>query len=249
MKPKFLLVLILILILIIPACQKKTEKPTERIKYLKGKTISVPEPSGLDLTYDNKGFWTVSDETSTIYRLDSEGNVVSTIKVNGFDLEGVTTVSDTTIAVVLERTREVLLLDTSGIEIKRKDLGLRGELNSGLEGITYIPENGHFYVLHEKKPKLLIELDQEFEILNIDTLNFSRDVSGIFYDKKNKCLWILCDENQLVVRTDMHGNVKEKMDISIVQPEGITISPDGKRLYIVSDNKEALYVYDMENDK
>ena len=249
MKTLFFIIPVLILILTLSSCQSKSEKTHNRLTYVGGKTISVPEPSGLELTYDKKGFWTVSDETSTIYKLNSDGIVVSTIKVNGFDLEGVTTVSDTTIAVILERTREVVLLDTSGNEIRRKALGLKGEANSGLEGITYIPESGQFYLLNEKKPSMLIELDSMFNIINIDTLNFSKDVSGIFYDKKNKCLWILSDENQLVVKTDMHGNVKEKMEISIVQPEGITITPDGKRLFIVSDNKEALYLYDMEDDK
>jgi uncharacterized protein YjiK len=243
MKSGFFLIPILILALIMISCQSKSNKSEKLLNYIGGKTISVPEPSGLDLTYDHKGFWTVSDETSTIYKLDSEGNVVNTIKVDGFDMEGITTVNDSIIAVVLERTREVLLLDTSGNEIKRKDLGLRGEANSGLEGITYIPGNGHFYVLNEKKPSLLIELNSQLEIIRIDTLKFSRDVSGIFYDKKNKCLWILSDENQLIVKADMHGKPIDKINISVVQPEGITIDPAGKRLYVVSDNKNALYVY------
>ncbi|MEJ2506262.1 MAG: SdiA-regulated domain-containing protein, partial [Ignavibacteriaceae bacterium] len=90
MKSGYFLVPILILVLVIASCQIKSKKSTEMLKYKMGKTISVPEPSGLDLTYDNKGFWTVSDETSTIYKLDGEGNVVSTIKVNGDDLEGIT---------------------------------------------------------------------------------------------------------------------------------------------------------------
>ena len=248
MKPGFFFIPIFIIVFTVVSCQKKSGKPEPPLNYFGSKTISVPEPSGLDLTFDHKGFWTVSDETSTIYKLANDGSVVSTIKVDGFDLEGVTTVNDSTIAVVLERTREVLLLDTSGFEIKRKDLGLRGEANSGLEGITYIPENGHFYVLNEKKPSLLIELDPQLEIIEIDTLKFSRDVSGIFYDKKNKCFWILSDENQLIVKTDMHGKPLEKIDISIVQPEGTTIDPAGKRLYVVSDNRNALYVYKF-NDR
>ena len=248
MKSAYFLVPILILVLVIASCQIKSKKSTEMLKYKMGKTISVPEPSGLDLTYDNKGFWTVSDETSTIYKLDGEGNVVSTIKVNGDDLEGITVVNDSTLAVVLERTRDVVLLNTSGTEIKRKNLGLKGKPNSGLEGITYIPENGHFFVVNEKKPSLLLELNSQLEIIGIDTLKFSRDVSAIFYDKRNKCLWILSDENQLVVKTDMHGKPLEKIDISVVQPEGITIDPDGKKLYIVSDNKNALYVYDFNDE-
>ena len=247
MKSGFILIPILILSLIMFSCKSKSGKSEKLLNYVGGKTISVPEPSGLDLTFDHKGFWTVSDETSTIYKLDNEGNVVKTIKIDGFDLEGITTVNDSTIAVVLERTREVLLLDTSGNEIKRKDLGLRGKPNSGLEGITYIPENGYFYVVNEKKPSLLIELNPQLEIIRIDTLKFSRDVSAIFYDKKNKCLWILSDENQLVVKTDMYGKPSEKIDISVVQPEGITIDLAGKRLYVVSDNKNALYVYEFND--
>jgi uncharacterized protein YjiK len=207
------------------------------------KSISVPEPSGLDITYDRSGFWTVSDETSTIYRLDNEGNVVQQIAVNGFDLEGITVIDEQQIAVVLERSREVLILDTAGNQIKRKQLPLGGEANSGLEGISYNSENRHFYILNEKKPSLLIELDEQLEIISIDTLNFSKDVSGIFYDDVNKCLWIISDENQLITRSNMDGIPIESIKINVVQPEGITIDNEGKRLYIVSDNKEALYIY------
>ena len=239
------LFLILITTILISFC-KENEHPAENpISYMGAYAISVPEPSGLDLTYEENGFWTVSDETSTVYKLDNEGNVVNTIKVDGFDFEGITVIDETTIAIVLERAREIVILDTSGTELKRIKLNLEGELNSGIEGITYNPKNGHYFVVNEKKPSLLLELDDKFEILHIDTLKFSKDVSGIYYDEANNILWILSDENQLIVKTDLNGNLIQKTNITIVQPEGITINKEGKRLYIVSDNKETLYMFEI----
>ena len=99
--------------------------------------------------------------------------------------------------------------------------------------------------MNEKKPSLLIELNKEFEVVKVDTLKLAKDVSGIYLDVENKFLWILSDENQLIIKTDLHGNLIDKIDISIVQPEGITIDKQGKRLYVVSDNRETLYVFEF----
>lgn len=224
-------------------CKEKPQPPKELLTYSTTYTISVPEPSGLNLTADGRGFWTVSDETSKIYKLDRYGKVQKTIKIDGFDIEGITTIGDTAIAIVLERTREVVILDTSGKEIMRRHLDLEGEANSGLEGITYYPPNGHFFLLNEKKPSLLIEVDNNLSIIKIDTLNLTKDVSGIFYDNTENILWILSDENQLVLKTGLNGKLLGKMDIDVVQPEGITVDRKNNMLYIVSDNKETLTSY------
>ena len=226
-------------------CNQKSQPTKAKLAYIGAYAISVPEPSGLDLTYEEDGFWTVSDETSTIYKLDADGNVVKTLNIKGIDFEGITVIDDTTLAIVLERAREVVVLSTSGTEINRVKLPFKGEANSGLEGITYNPINGHFYVLNEKKPLLLIELNEKFEVLNVDTLKFAKDVSGIYLDVENNFLWMLSDVNQLIIKTDLRGNMIEKINISIIQPEGITIDKRGKRLYVVSDNRETLYVFEF----
>ena len=232
--------------LIIISSTGNTHNYQNHLTFLYEKAISVPEPSGFDLTYDKEGFWTVSDETSIVYRLDGDGNVVQTIKVNGFDLEGISVVSDTTLVTIFERSREIILIDTSGVELKRKKLPLHGEENSGIEGISYNRENGHYYLLNEKNPSLLIELDNDFDIIKVDTLNFSKDVSGIFYDEDAEILWILSDEDQIIVQRDIDGIILEKFDLNIVQPEGIALNKKLNRLYIVSDVKETLYVFKVE---
>ena len=242
---KIFLILTVISTLLLIYCKEESQPSKDPLSYIGAYTISVPEPSGLDLTYKEDGFWTVSDETSTIYKLDGDGNVVQTFKIEGIDFEGITVMDESKLAIVLERKREVVILDTSGTELIRTRLPFKGRENSGLEGITYNPNNGHFYILNEKEPTMLIELNRKLEVVKVDTLNLAKDVSGIYLDVENNVLWILSDIDQLIMKTDLNGNLLDKINISIVQPEGITIDKKGKRLYIVSDKKETLYVFEF----
>ncbi|MFO7525001.1 MAG: SdiA-regulated domain-containing protein [Ignavibacteriaceae bacterium] len=238
----FLVGLILILF---NSCQERKLPDSSKIKFESVRTnkLQLPEPSGLDLTFDKKGFWTVSDENSTVYRLDMDGNILRSFKVKGIDLEGITIVNENTIAVVLERSREIVLLDTLGKEIKRRKLDLPGELNSGIEGITYDSVNKKFYIVNEKSPGLLIELDSELNELNRTELKLAKDYSGIFYENHEDVLWILSDESQKIMITDKSGKLIEEYNTKIVQAEGITLDYENNRCYIVSDNKEELYEY------
>lgn len=224
----------------------KDEKIVKTLSFSVAEKIPVPEPSGLDLTVDETGFWVVSDNNSKVYLIDSWGRIIKSFKVAGEGLEGITVIDDSTIAVVLERTREVVILDTSGTELNRVKIDLEGELNSGLEGITYDPTNKKFYVLNEKKPRLLITLDENLEELSRDTLNFSKDVSGIYFDTVDKTLWILSDESQSINKTDLQGNPIQTFKIKVIQPEGITINNARTRLYIVSDKNGSLYVFNLD---
>jgi len=226
----------------------KNDNTVKKLSFSVAEKIPVPEPSGLVLISDETGFWIVSDENSTIYLIDSWGRVVKNFKVDGEDLEGVTIIDDSTLAVVLERAREVVIIDTSGKEIKRAALDLEGELNNGLEGITYDPNEKKFYILNEKKPCLLITLDENLNELRRDTLNFSKDVSGIFYDTLDKILWILSDESQRIFKTDLTGKPIEEFKIKITQPEGITFNKARTKLYIVSDKTGNLYVFNLDKE-
>jgi uncharacterized protein YjiK len=241
-----LLVSILILITALSCSKKDEEKIKTQIEYLKAYDIPISEPSALDLTYKEKGFWTVSDNNSTIYKLDNWGKIVKSFKVEGIDLEGVSVLDEKTLAVVLERKREIVIVDTSGTELRRVKVDLQGELNNGLEGITYDPDNKKFFVLNEKNPCLLLTFDENLNELSRDTLSFIKDASGIHFDAKSKFLWILSDESQCVTKCDLKGIPIKKYFITIAQPEGLTIDKAGKKMYIVSDINDALYVFSLE---
>lgn len=234
-----------VLIVLFFSCSVKEKSGEKSYTFESVRTVKlkVPEPSGLDIAYNKYGFWTVSDENSTVYRLDPDGNILRSFKVKGVDLEGIATVGENVIAVVLERTREVVLLDTLGKEIKRKKLNLKGDLNSGPEGITYDDINKWFYIVNEKSPGLLIELDENLNELSRTELKLARDYSGIFYERINDVLWILSDESKKILITDKSGNLIEQYNTTIDQAEGITVDYENGRLFIVSDRKEEFYEY------
>jgi len=242
-----ILLAIFILIIILGCKMDKDESTTKNLQFSIAEKIPVTEPSGLDLTYDETGFWVVSDENSSVYLIDSWGKEIKSFKVNGYDLEGITVIDKARLAVVLERTREVVVLDTSGTELMRAKLELTGELNSGLEGITYDPEQKKFYLVNEKDPILLLTLDENLAELSRDTLKFLKDASGIYFDSADNKLWILSDENQMIVKTNLSGNeIYEKYVIKVEQPEGITFNKEGNRLYLVSDIQGSLYVFNLD---
>jgi uncharacterized protein YjiK len=245
--PKAFFLSILILAILSTFCSKdKNEKTVKILSFSVAEQIPVPEPSGLDLTFDETGFWIVSDENSKVYQIDGWGREVKSFKVDGEDLEGITVINDSSLAVVFERTREVVILDTSGLELKRVKIDLEGELNSGLEGITYDPKEKKFYLLNEKKPRLLLTLDENLKELKRDTLDFSKDVSGIYFDVVDNTLWILSDESRQIFKTDLSGNPIDEFKIKVTQPEGITFNQTHTKLYIVSDKTENLYVFNLE---
>ncbi len=240
-------ILLMLLVFYFISCNQNVDQKkfnsTTLIKTIK---LEVPEPSGLTFSNDLKTLWTVSDEDSTVFQINTEGKILKSLKMNGFDLEGICTINDSLFAVIFERTREVAIVDTTGKEIKRFKLDVAGYDNQGLEGIAFNQNNNHFFIIKEKEPCLLMEYDFDFNLLREDTLKFSSDVSGLFYDKSEDLLWVLSDENSSINMIDMQREVQQKLSFNLIQPEGIAINLAEKLLYIVSDRKEELYIFRVE---
>ncbi|MBK7631477.1 MAG: SdiA-regulated domain-containing protein [Ignavibacteriales bacterium] len=207
--------------------------------------IDVPEPSALTTSFDGKSFWSVGDSDSMVFKLDLDGKVIKSFLVNGEDLEGITVIDSTLLAVILERTREVVVLDTSGKEIRRKKFDLKGRLNEGLEGICYDVNTKNFYFVNEKRPGLMIKTDSSFAEIFRKELNLANDYSDLFYSKDDNTLWILSDESKKIIQTDLNGNKILEYLIDVEQPEGLVVDYKNKKVFIVSDKKEALYEFNL----
>lgn len=218
----------------------------DRMKKIGEFKLKVPEPSACVISYDNKYLWMVSDGNATVYKTDFKGKIVEKFAINAVDLEGITVVDENKLCVVQEEKRELLLIDNKGKELKRVKINFSGEANSGFEGVTFDSKRNKYYIVNEKKPCALVTLDNNFKIINKKTLNFSKDLSDIYYDANNDCLWISSDESHMVIKCDLEGNVIQKYKVSIKQIEGITIDKDNKYLYLVSDPEERLYKFEVK---
>lgn len=224
----------------------KQESPISLKLHLQKVTaIDVPEPSTLALSYDGKSFWSVGDSDSMVFKMDLNGAIIKSFLVNGEDLEGITVIDSTHLAVILERDREVVVLDTSGKEIRRKKFDLKGRLNEGLEGICYDINNKDFYFVNEKRPGLLIKTDSSFTEVFRKELKLAKDYSDVFFSKDDTTLWILSDESKKIIQTDLNGNKILEYLIDVEQPEGLVVDYKNKKLFIVSDKKEELYEFNL----
>ncbi|MDJ0947769.1 MAG: SdiA-regulated domain-containing protein [Alphaproteobacteria bacterium] len=198
-------------------------------------TEGLTEPSGLSLTPDNDGLWTVSDDTKMIFKLDLEGRLEDDesfeIPVKG--LEGVT--ADPGGAFLLaakEETNEIIKIEIAEREITdRRRLAdmagydtiepfFRGDgENKGLEGITWNTDTDTVFVMKEGEPGLLVEVSADLRTIRAHRLltdengfrdpglrNEDIDFSGICYDDRRTAFWIVSDKAQRLYLYDWAGN-------------------------------------------
>mgnify|MGYP003416874740 FL=1 len=239
------IIFILLLTLSLYKCNtNRQESPiAEKLSLQKMTPIKVPEPSGLALSFDGKYFWSVGDSDSKVYKLDLYGNVIKTFVINGEDLEGITVIDSVNLAVILERTREVVIVDTSGKEAKRKQFDLKGGLNEGLEGICFDVNTKEYYFLNEKNPGLLIKTDSSFREIFRKELKLAKDYSDIFFSHSDNSLWILSDESAKIIHTNLEGKMINEYYIKVKQPEGLVVDSKNKKVFVVCDKKETLYEF------
>lgn len=247
MKKIILIILVLLSLVIIGYCnlmdnklQSDTLQPIETI------SLKIPEPSGLHYAKLTNTLWIVSDENSTIYNVNLKGQILSKLIVNGSDLEGITIIKDSILVVVLERDRSIVFLNKKGKEQKRIKVKITGALNNGLEGIAYNPINNSFFVVNEKKPGLLLEININGKIITRNELKFASDYSGLFFNQSENILWIISDEDKAIFKCTTDGKLIKKYNIEIEQIEGISIDFEKSLLYIISDPLEKLFVFELQ---
>jgi len=224
----------------------KKEEPIEEIlpvELINKYSINVEEPSGLDLGQNNNTLWTVSDRKSKMYELDLGGNILQEINIPATDLEGITIDnSDNSIWVVLEGQGEVLKIDKFGNELKRSTIpGVRD--GGGLEGITINPANNHLFLIKEKDPSVILELNTNLETILYKRISSANDYSGIDYSLNENLLWLVSDQNKEILKYDLTGTLLETYSINVEKAEGITVDNENNLIYIVSDSADSLYVY------
>ncbi|MGV6844786.1 MAG: SdiA-regulated domain-containing protein [Lutibacter sp.] len=202
--------------------------------------LLIPDPSGV--AFFNNHLFIVSDRNGTIYKTSLTGEIKGEIKTKFKDLEGITIDNNANIWIVSEAKRTLIQLDLLGnVLSKAKIKGEQNFKNSGLEGVCIHPKTGHFYVLNEKKPRELIQLSENKEIIKTRQLNFSGDVSGICFDEIENCFWVVSDESRAFFKINSDGKVLEKHKIPVKKPEGIVAF--NQQLYVVSDKENKLYIF------
>lgn len=186
----------------------------------------LTEPSGLALSANGDAFWTVSDDTKSIFKLGLDGQLLlgDSFAVDQTELEGIAL--DNTgsfLYAVQEQGNRLLKISTAtgktvgkyrvsemlGYERVAKRFAHPGK-NKGLEGVT-VDGRGRLYLLKEDYPGLLLAIAPSLqEIVAVRRLTRKKgffsdrckpkkiDFSGLTYDSDRDAFWIVSDRARCV---------------------------------------------------
>ena len=207
--------------------------------------ISIPEPSGLVYNSKDSALMVVSDANSTVYRVDFTGRVLNSMIIQSSDLEGIALSSNCDTMYVAEETKQLITKYLpNGTKLSSFPVNVATNINHGPEGVT-INNNGKIVVLNEKLPCLILEFDGAGNELRRKELNYSTDLSDIFYSSTDSCYWIVSDESKMLMKLSEEWIIIKAWNIPVNKAEGVVVV--NEIIYIVSDSEAKMYVFQKPN--
>lgn len=227
------------------SCKSQNEivTPKAEFKLVNSFSLQLYEPSGLAFDETENALWLVCGRDQRVYKIDLMGNIIQKLNYVGDDLEGIAyDLRDKTLWVVEERTREVVHLNANGNELLRMPIAIDGAVNNGLEGICF-DDQWNMFVLNEKKPGVLLELNQDFSIHKKHDLEFALDYSDVNYNDMVKNFYILSDESKAIFVWNSKDGIKAKFDLPWTKGEGIAVNKTADRIFIANDSLATLFEF------
>ncbi len=216
--------------------------------------------SGLTWNAETGTLFAATNDPEFVYELSPGGEVLRSIKLQGFkDTEGITHIQGTLFAIVEER-RGVLSIfhipenvTEVGHDIHaRLDLGMAPVKNKGFESLSYDPATRTIFTIREGKPFIRrdIVLDEMFMPIEVHSKPLPalkvKDVASIVFSSDSH-FWILSEASTRIVVLDADGAQRNAFTLDIdsryFQPEGITLGLDGKVYLVGEPNILAIYGY------
>jgi len=240
------------------------------------KSTGFLEPSGLALAEDGETYWSVSDDTRSLFLLSDSGKVLpkGSLRTGVDGLEGIAAdPAGGRLLAVRENSSEVIALDLQTGAVSRHPLGAMAgfagiadrfgplRTNDGLEGIAFDSDRNGMLLTKQRDPRLLIrvsgdlstvlgavELTADLGYACAGATDAELDVSDILYDSRRKRLWVLSDTGNCVWLADpVSGQVLAQAPIAGPENEAKHLHhPEG--LALNSDGTELRIVTDNGNE-
>jgi len=222
--------------------------------------VTYHAPSGL--------LYAVTNSPRRIHLISTQGCLVRSVKLHGFDdTESITHLYDSVFVVAEESRRAFVRLeikdDTHIISLKDCEtfkLPSSVKLNIGIEGVAWSQRHGLFAV-QEWPPRILhypVEEHQKNHALSalLATRLRVRDFAGLsMLPGTEECLLILSQASHSLHLVDMQGREISRMSLRtgrfglrtlMRQPEGVAVDGEG-RIYIVGEPNELLILERRSN--
>ncbi|MEL7124319.1 MAG: SdiA-regulated domain-containing protein, partial [Bacteroidota bacterium] len=225
-----------------PKSKKETKKRKASLKIKESIKLTIPEPSGISFSSNGQHLYIVSDK-GKLYKTDLSGNVIKKAKYRGSDFEGVCTKGGK-VFVVDETLRQILEFDSESLKLKESQQYVyNGATNRSWESIVFDPNSERLLAFTEKLPVLMFEFNKGLEQKAVHQINKIKEIAGATYH--NGLIWVVSDEDRTVYALSPKSlKIKKSWKIPVLNPEGITFSPNGT-LWIISDAMAKIYKFDV----
>lgn len=216
-----------------------------KIKYSKTFNTNVPEPSDACLSSNGQCLFVISDN-GFLFETDLEGKILRQSNVVGIDFEAIC-LANNLLYISDESSRKIYCVNPSDLTLNKTfNLTYTGARNSGFEALAFNEINKSFYIVSEKSPIVIRVYNEQFQQINEINFDATSDISSAFYYQNN--LWLLSDDEHLILKLDANYKVQNQYDIKILNPEGFFINKEGD-LTVVSDDMAKLYQFEATQIK
>lgn len=211
---------------------------------------------------EDSGRLVVADDEGMLFEfdLDDQGIPITpprrsiVVEVGDSDIEGLAWISGTTYVIAHEATGDLSVVT---IEPDQRRVGaqhlsrviqteVRAIEGAGIEGVTSVEsiDDVEFVVVIERPPSLSFIDDDGVITMSVPLRLGAEDVADV-WAAPDASLWVVSDLGQVLVRLDVSadGNVRQLQQVDLVfsngefaQPEGLVVSRDGERLYVVGES-------------
>ena len=211
-----------------------------KIKYNKTSSTKVPEPSDVCLSQSGQSLFIVSDN-GFLFETDLEGKIMRKSALVGIDFEAICLANDL-LYISDESARKIYCINPVDLTVKQTfNISYLAARNRGFEAIAFNDELKQFYLISEKEETVIRIYNEQFQQINEIVFNELSDVSSAYF--YNNYLWLLSDEDHLIIQLDEQFKPLKKYDIKILNPEGFYFNKQGD-LTVISDDMAKLYQFE-----
>lgn len=207
--------------------------------------LTISEPSGIAYNSLNNTLVIVSDGFQDIYETNLVGVVLKKIVTTGADMEGIALSKNCdTIYVTEEKKKLITSFDLNGNKLSSFSVNVAVSDNNALEGVSIKKSTNELFVINEKNPRMILKFRNGIETWR-RTIDYSSDISDIFYEESSNSIWLISDESRKIMKLSSTGDLLKEWEIPFEKGEGITIV--NNLMYVVNDLDGKLYVFQKPN--